>query len=271
MKKRLHLILIVVLVALLLFSTVLFPFVLLAWGMGIIFGNKFSETFFNPTNLILIFGFILFVIAIFAFFRYVIPAIKYVFKRVRLYISLARLTLVHGESFKIGRFPFASLFGVSKKSDVIIEDNGKTYHLHFIDVVFPNRRVFTLINRDYYCLTKSSPGKIETPVLRFHLKNGEVFEYRPWRSRVFWVSSYVLSPKGERVVKIPEFEQMDNNVHILLMPVKALRNRTVKDGALLTAHEIERVGDFFYCEMNRFKAIVKRDLDIEKPYYEDNL
>ncbi len=271
MKKRIHLFAIIILVALLLFSTVLFPYALLIWGMGTIIGNKFSEIFSSSTNLILIFGFILFVIAIYAFIRYVIPAIRYVFRRVGLYISLAKLTLIEGESFKIGRFPFASLFGVGKKSDVIIEDNGKTYHLHFVDVIFPSRRVFTLINRDYYCITKASPGKIETPVLRFQMKNGEVIEVRLPYSRIFWVSSYILSRKGERVVKIPEFEQKENNVHSLLMPVKALWNRVVRDGTILSAHEIERVGDVFYCELDRFKSVIKRDLDIEKPYYEDSL
>ena len=118
--------------------------------------NGVLETFLT---ILLVMSAFLFLIA---FINQILPMLGFFFGKPLTYFSLWRICRKNGYSFRLHRVPFASLGGVSEKSDIEIKMGEKTIHVHFIDIPFPFLRMLLLVNDREYRMHRAVPGKLRS-------------------------------------------------------------------------------------------------------------
>ena len=101
-------------------------------------------------------GFLLLII----FVNQILPMLGFFISKPLAYLSIWCICLKKRYSFRLHRIPFASLGGVSEKSDIEIKTKDKTLHIHFIDMPFPFLRIFLLVSDREYRMHRSDPGKL---------------------------------------------------------------------------------------------------------------
>lgn len=118
--------------------------------------NGVLETFLT---ILLVMSAFLFLIA---FINQILPMLGFFFGKPLEYFSLWRICRKNGYSFRVHRVPFASLRGVSEKSDIEIKMGEKTLYIHFIDIPFPFLRMLLLVNDREYRMHRAVPGKLRS-------------------------------------------------------------------------------------------------------------
>lgn len=206
------------------------------------------EDFTNIVKVIAIIG--TGVLAITVSFFVVLPIVLFVIKRISCYFSLWLICRKHGKKFKITRFPFASLFGINKREDILISFSDEIYCVHFIDMLFRSRRGFILINENEYCIAKMRPdmGGIGGGFIKgqYNYPN---------------ISAVSSSPKSYKTYSFPNFDD-SRGKHIIVVhptPNHALTvDRSMPENGMKPIHSGYGVGKIHYFSLVGLKALIKR-------------
>jgi len=99
--------------------------------LDLCYQNGVLETF---VTILLVMSAFLFLIA---FINQILPMLGFFFSKPLAYFSIWRICRKNGYSFRLHRVPFASLGGVTEKSDIEIKMGEKTLHVHFQEVIIP--------------------------------------------------------------------------------------------------------------------------------------
>ena len=156
--------------------------------------NGVLETFL--TILLVMSAFVFLIV----FVNQILPLLGFFFGKPLAYFSIWRICRKKGYSFRLHRVPFASLGGVSEKSDIEIKMGEKTMHIHFIDIPFPFLRMFLLSNDREYRMHRSVPGKLRGTV-GFIIRPGE----------------HEMDPHNYTVYTMPELISSETEKHYLVI------------------------------------------------------
>ena len=187
-------------------------------------------------------------IVVFAFV--LLPVLRFIFKRIACYFSLWFSCKLNKFRFKITRFPFASLFGISEKEDVMVSTSDETYCIHFIDMVFRARRGFTLVDEKEYCIAN----------MRVEMGGygGGFIKGRHSFPMIFAISS---TPKSYTTYAFPEFDTSKGK-HIIMVhptPNHALYiDRTSDKDGKKEIYSGYTVGNITYYKAKNFIKLLKK-------------
>ena len=156
--------------------------------------NGVLETFLT---ILLVMSAFLFLIA---FINQILPMLGFFFGKPLTYFSLWRICHKNGYSFRLHRVPFASLGGVSEKSDIEMKMGEKTIHVHFIDIPFPFLRMLLLVNDREYRMHRAVPGKVRSTA-GFILHPGE----------------HEMDPHNYTIYTMPELISSETEKHYLVI------------------------------------------------------
>ncbi len=201
-----------------------------------------SETLYDYRYVWLVAIVGLFIITIFSFI--LIPIVLFLIKRISCYFSLWFVCKKNGLAFKITRFPFVSLWGISEKEDITISTSDETYCIHFIDMVFRARRGFTLISEKEYCIADM---RVETGGYGGGFIKGS-YSF----PMVIATSS---APKAYTTYAFPDFDD-SNGKHIIIVhptPNHALYiDKTSSEDGKKEIYSGYSVGNITYYKANNF-------------------
>lgn len=211
----------------------------------------FAEDFVRITRALAVVGAGVLILVV-AFF-FVIPILLFVIKRMNCYFSLWLICRKNGYSFKVARFPFASLFGVKQKEDIKISSSGETYCVHFIDLVFRAHRGFMLIDEKEYCIAKMS--------VEMRGVGGGFIKGQYNFPNVLATSS---SPKSYKIHSFPDFD--DNKAkHIIIVhptPNHCLRvDKMSGDNGMKPIYDGYSIGEIHYYSIRGFNEYLKKKQD----------
>lgn len=96
-----------------------------------------------------------------AFVDHIIPVLCFFIGKPFKYLAIWLICRKNGYSCSFHRPPFASMGGVCERSDIEIQMDKKTLHVHFIDIPFPISKMFLLFNDREYRIHKTIVGKIK--------------------------------------------------------------------------------------------------------------
>ena len=195
----------------------------------------FFVTLFSAALVIFLIGLAVSAV-IWLLFFFLLPFAFYIVQKLHIYLSLSALAKKRGATLKITRAPFASLFKLGKKPDIIIEMDGVSYHVIFVDILFKNRRLFMWLNEREFCISPISPGPLRkwglTPA-KESKAHGFFQFFMPFRRQNigFYRDGYIVEGDNNRTKKIP-VQTADPAVEELLVvfpvPVAKLQVREHK-------------------------------------------
>ncbi len=206
----------------------------------------FAEDFVRSFKALAVLGVGLLVLV--ALFFLVLPILLFVIKRINCYFSLWLMCRKNGKSFKIIRFPFASLFGVKQEEDIKISSSEETYCVHFIDLVFRARRGFTLINENEYCIAKM---RSDTRGLGGGFIKGQ-YNFPT-------VSSHSSVPKAYKTYTFPDFNDSKGKHIIIVHPTPnhcLFVDKTLGDKGIKPIYNGYNIGKIHYYSIRGFKKIL---------------
>lgn len=210
------------------------------------------------------------VAAVFAgLFAVLIPFFLYVGQKIYTYFSVWIFCKKKGARLKITRVPFASLFKVGKKPDMIIEMDGVTYHVIFADIVFKSRRLFMWLKEREFCISPVSPGPLrrwgitpakESKAHRFFLS---FMPFRRGTSFGFYRDGYIVEGENNRTKKIPI--QTDNSAveELLVVSQRPIGRMQVREHKLCDLDSGNRKGDMTFLFPSDLKGLLTDEFHVD--------
>lgn len=186
----------------------------------------------------------------------VLPAVIYLIKKIAFYVSVFFLCLFRRYRFRITRLPFASMGGVSDKSDVEITTDEGTLCLHFVDIVFPYRRALTIPNSSEYVITSTSKGQV--------VREGggsTLPRMQGGRTAVLRAKNHTLDRNRDRSRPLPSAEPADTATRHVLIPLSLPGEcRYVRNGKSLPLSSGIRIGSLIFMTAKHLKRGIKGQL-----------
>lgn len=241
----------ITLVIILCFAYPCFRICIRVWaGMRAYFGDVSASLF----SLLLVLG----TLAIFALIViFILPCVIYFLKRIFTYLSLAWVCLLSKNRFRMPRVPFASLFRMSEKGDIVLRTEKGELYLHFIDILYPARRALTFPNGKEYVITPTFQSRISKlgGGRGFGPRNNGVFV-------LFWNTESELKKRGDRIKSLPNIEESPNARHILLLSSSPAHATCVQNGATMPLSSGQPIGAMIYCNVRHVKKELKKQLHV---------
>ena len=186
----------------------------------------------------------------------VLPVVIYLIRKIGFYVSVFFLCLFRRYRFRVTRLPFASLGGVSDKSDVEITPDEGTLCLHFVDIVFPYRRALTIPNSNEYVITSTSKGQV--------VREGggsTLPRMQGGRTAVLRAKNRTLDKNRDRSKKLPAVESAASMTkHVMLLATFPSESNYVQNGV---SHPLTcgiSVGNLTFISVRYLKKGLKKQL-----------
>ena len=183
-------------------------------------------------------GFALLVI----FVNQILPMLCFFIGKPLAYLSIWFTCLRKKYSFRLHRVPFASLGGVSEKSDIEIQTKNKTLHIHFIDIPFPYLRIFLLVNDREYRMHRADSGELR----------GFGGFIRP--------NNREMNPKKYTIYSIPEFPKSETECHYLVISPSYANAFFIDDKLMRSVTGECTSGNVTVCKLKVLKRRLKNAL-----------
>ena len=200
--------------------------------------------------LCVILGLLVFAIAI----LFLLPFCTYVFSKVLTYISIWFVCWKEGYSCKLSRVPFAAIKGVKENADIEIMMKEKKIYVHFVDVPFGFRKVFTLVDGTRYCVSSTTPGG--TKRIGGHL--GANFSGGP--TAAFIGRGNNIANDKETYKAVPEFKSIPGEYHYLVITPGYVSARTIAENSAKELSAETSIGGITVCKAKTLKKRLKNQL-----------
>ncbi len=237
---------------------------LLTWPLPLmLFGDLFAWLigFFSHTIFWSSVGVVLAILlAVVLFILFVWPWVTFVVKRIGAYISLAFLCAGRKYKLRMVRVPFASLQKMNTNGDITISTADGVLHLHFLDIVYPRKRMLTFPIESEYVITPVAQGKIiregvgnPAPVAGSQLQSGH--------RRVIWrASGYSVQKNKDRAKKLPTVAEQTGERHIIVVQTLPVDANLIRDAGKVPVTNGTSVGKFMFCTVRHLKKGLKNQL-----------
>ncbi len=240
-------------------------FALLTWPLPLmVFGNLFAGLagFFTYTAFWSSVGVVLAILlAVVLFIIFIWPWIAFTLKRIYVYVSFAGLCVRRKYRLRMVRAPFASLLKMNTHGDITISTVDGVLHLHFLDIVYPRKRMLTFPSEGEYVITPVAQGKIlregvanPVPVAGSQLQAGH--------RRIIWrASEYSVQRNKDQVKKLPTVSEQAGERHIIVMQTLPVDVRLIQaGGGKISVTNGTSVGNFTFCTVRHVKKGLKNQL-----------
>ena len=238
---------------------------LLTWPLPLaLFGELFGwlnglishETFWSSVGVVI--GILL---ATVLFGIYVWPIITFTAKRIYVYLSLALLCISRRYKFRLNRIPFASWRRMNDDGDITISAKTGTLHLHFLDIIYPRKRLLTFPNENEYAITRIKQGNIvreggshPVPVAATQQNSGH-------RRFIFRATGYSMQKNKECVRKLPTIEKQSIEKHFIIVQTRPVDVfKVVTNSGRSPVSNGSPIGAFCFCTVSHLKKGLKHQL-----------
>ena len=190
-----------------------------------------------------------------AFIDHVIPILFFFISKPFKYFAIWRTCRKNGYSCRFLRVVFASLGGVTEKADIEIQMNEKTLFVHFIDIPFPQLRMFLLFNDREYHIHKTIVGKIKRDGVIGRGPNMSGQKVGVIRS-----GAIEMDEGNFDAYIIPEFPPKGMEYHYLVIDPSYADAYFMSDKAMLTVTGECTSGNVTVCKWKILKKRLKNEL-----------
>ena len=189
------------------------------------------------------------------------PLIAFLVKRIYVYVSLVCLCAGRKYKFRMIRAPFASLKKMAANGDIMISSSDGTLHLHFLDVVYPRKRMLTFPNESEYVITPTAQGNIVIEGGR-HPVPVAGSQHQAGHGRfIKRASGYSVQKNKDRTKKLPTVLNRLGERHIIIvqtMPVDVKKIQANK-GTVPVSNDTA-IGSFTFYTVSYLKKGLKNQL-----------
>ena len=189
-----------------------------------------------------------------AFIDHIIPMIYFFISKPFKYLAIWWICRKNGYSCRFHRPPFASMWGVCERSDIEIQMDKKTLHVHFIDIPFPISKMFLLFNDREYRIHKTIVGKIKRDgVIRGPNMSGQ-------KVGVIRSGAIEMDEANFDAYIIPEFPPKGTEYHYLVIDPSYADAYFINDKTMLTVTGECLSGNLILCKWKILKKRLKNKL-----------
>ena len=193
------------------------------------------------------------IFALVVFVAVVLPILIYFLKKIYVYVSLSSICVRSNYKLKIKRFPFSSLKNMSCTGDLVIETKNKVFYIHFIDIIFANRRALTIPNDYEYVITPVTPSRISKQGAGGTNMSGS-------RTLAFRATEHSFNRDSDKVKKFPSISITNNEEHILLIPTFPVELKFRGSDSNTSLSSGQKLGSMTFCSVDYLKKGLKNKL-----------
>ena len=191
---------------------------------------------------------IIVLLLLFPLLSMVYPSFSLFFERLFRYPSLFFVCLRKKRSFKINGFKFSSSYIIDERPNVIVSDAEITYFLHFLDIPKADKRVVVFQNTNEYRIYETiKSGRKKTINYNSPLMENEDIP------KVFRKRSRFLDDNNYQTFKIPQFQETDSQVHMILVSPHFLYSKYLSGNVHLDIGRETQIGATLISKFKNFK------------------
>lgn len=132
---------------------------------------------------------------------------------------------------------------MSCAGDLVIETKNKVFYIHFIDIVFANRRALTIPNDSEYVITSVTPSRISKQGAGGTNMSGS-------RTLAFRATEHSLNRNSDKVKKFPRISISNNEEHILLIPTIPVELKFRGSDSNTSLSSGQKIGSMTFCSVD---------------------